>query len=136
MERCRWLLVALCAWAAQAHAQRVYTCKDDNGGQTVYQSLPCPRDQDTGISRPLVRDPDLTSADHQRVAAERASTREWIRHNAGYGAPPVQGTVIDSSRDPQACEQARMRREMGELFDSAAAMRSADAEIQRSCTQR
>lgn len=134
MERRRWMLLALTALAAQAHAQRVYKCHD--GHQVIYQSVPCAKEHDTGVSRPVVRDPQLTSADHQRVAEERSRTRDWIRQNAGYGAPPVQGTVIDAARDPEACEQARVRKEMAELFDSRDAAQSAASQIERACAKR
>jgi hypothetical protein len=128
------MTLALCALATQAHAQRVYKCSD--GKQVAYQSVPCPKEHDTGVSRPVVRDPNLTSADRVRVAQESSQARRWVRQGAGYDQPDVRGTVIDNVVDPQSCEDARLRKEMAEVFTGRSAPARIDQEIHRACAVR
>lgn len=127
-------VLALCAITTPADAQRVYTCSD--GSQVTYQSLPCPHDRDTGVSRPVIGDPRLTSADRMRIAQESSQAQRWVREGAGYGQPPIRGTVIDNVRDPQACENARLRREMAEVFGNGATPSRIDEDIRRTCAVR
>jgi len=126
--------LALCALATQAHAQRVYKCSD--GKQTIYQSVPCPKELDTGISRPIVRDPNLTSADRVRVARETSQARRWVRESVGYDQPDIRGTVIDNVVDAEACEDARVRKEMTEVFTGRTAPERVNKEIHRACAVR
>jgi len=128
------MTLALCALATPAHAQRVYKCSD--GGQPTYQSLPCTREHDTGVSRPVVGDPRLTAADRARIAQESLQARRWVREGAGYGQPPIRGTVIDNVSDPEACANARMRKEMADLFGNGAASSRIDEDIRRACAVR
>jgi len=128
------LALVLCALAMPAQAQRVYKCS--SAGQTIYQSVPCPKEQDTGVSRPIVRDPRLTSSDRLRVAEQNAQARRWVREGAGYEQPDVRGSVIDNVIDPQGCEDARMRKDMAEMLTGRPASQRLDEEIQRSCALR
>lgn len=126
--------LAMCALAFQAHAQRVYKCND--GKHVAYQSVPCPKEHDTGVSRPVVRDPKLTSADRVRVAQTTSQARRWVRQEAGYDQPDVRGTVIDNVVDAEACEDARLRKEMAEVFTGRSAPQRIDQEIHRACAVR
>lgn len=128
------MVFALSVLAPSVHAQRIYKCSD--GVQAIYQSVPCPKEQDTGISRPLARDPRLTPAERQRVVRESAQARHWVREGAGYGQPPVRGTVIDNMVDRDACENARLRREMAEILGNRPVPQQLDQEIRRACAVR
>jgi hypothetical protein len=106
--------LAACALAADAQAQRVYKCV--NGSETIYQSLPCPKEQDTGVTHKVVRDPRLTSEERYRNELMLRQARARMQAEAGRGQPKMRGTVIDAAADPDRCEQARWRHELAETF--------------------
>jgi len=127
------LALALCALASSAHAGRVYKCAA--GGQTIYQTVPCPPEQDTGVTRPITRDPNLTWEERTRAQRELYDARRRMQADAGGGQPAVRGTVIDGSMDPEKCEDLRVRRDISEAFGRTAPQRVED-EIKKACAKR
>ncbi|MFI8717881.1 DUF4124 domain-containing protein [Stenotrophomonas sp. NPDC077464] len=125
--------LALCALACNAHAGRVYKCA--NGGQTIYQTVPCPPEQDTGVTRPIVKDPNLTWEERTRAQRDLYQARRRMQADAGRGEPPVRGTVIDGAANPEQCEELRSRREISEMFGRPAPERI-DADIAKACSSR
>ncbi|MFN4162567.1 MAG: DUF4124 domain-containing protein [Stenotrophomonas sp.] len=125
--------LALCALASSAHAGRVYKCAA--GGQTIYQTVPCPPEQDTGVTRPITKDPNLSWEERTRAQRELYDARRRMQADAGRGQPAVRGTVIDGSVDPEQCQDLRLRREMGEAFGRPAPPRIED-EIKKACAKR
>ena len=128
------VLLPLALVAGDACAQRVYKCNDS--GRSVYQSLPCPAAQDTGIQRPIVRDPRLTAADVARVEREARDARQPSGSRALRHPPVAQGTVIQAATDAEACEQARSRRELAGWFGSRTPTRQLDEDVNRACAWR
>lgn len=114
MYQRRYLAIAMLAFSPLAHAQKVYKCNE--AGQTVYQSLPCALEHDTGVSRPVISDPELTA--QERMANEQMlyKARRRMQAEAGRGVPPIRGTVIENIADPEACENERWRRELDGAF--------------------
>mgnify|MGYP000980394002 CR=1 FL=1 len=106
--------LALVALAGVAHAQKVYKCQVD--GQSVYQSIPCEKDQDTVATRNVVKDPNLTYTERSRNARMLYDARARMQADAGRGQPPMRGSVIDGASDPEKCEDLRWRRELAETF--------------------
>ncbi|AWH17099.1 hypothetical protein C1922_07090 [Stenotrophomonas sp. ZAC14D2_NAIMI4_7] len=133
MQRMLVLLPLLLA-AGEACAQRVYKCND--GGRTIYQSTPCPAGQDTGVTRPIVRDPKLSWQEAERVDRELRVARRELQANAGRGAAPVTGTVIEAASNAEACDKARTRRELAEWFGSRTPARQLNDDVTRSCASR
>ena len=127
------ILLPLALVAGDACAQRVYKCND--GGSTVYQSLPCPETQDTGVSRPIVRDPKLTREDAIRLNRERRDAQR-MQANATRSRPELQGTVIEAAANAEACDKARSRRELAGWFGSRTPSRQLDEEVNRACASR
>lgn len=112
------LLLTLCAMAGDASAQRVYKCL--KGSETIYQSLPCPIEQDTGVSHKLVNDPNLTYEERYRNEEMLRRARARMQADAGRGQPAiVRGTVIDAAADPERCENAKWRHELSKTFGRA-----------------
>ncbi len=107
-------MLALCALAGNAHAGRVYKCLA--GGQTIYQTVPCPPEQDTGVTRPITKDPNLTWEERTRAQRDLYQARRRMQADAGRGQPPVRGSVIDGAADPEQCEELRARREISQVF--------------------
>ena len=95
------MTLALCALACNAHAGRVYKCA--NGAQTIYQTVPCPPEQDTGVTRPIVKDPNLTWEERPRAQRDlhQARRRHLHHHLFQLGHP-------GRRRHSSAC---RMRRD-------------------------
>ncbi len=129
-----WVLLPLLAAAADACAQRVYKCND--GGRTVYQTVPCPSGQDTGVTRPIVRDPKLSWQESERVDRELRDARRQLQANAGRSAPQGTGTVIEAASNAEACDKARARREMAEWFGTRTPQRQLNDEVTRACASR
>ncbi|MCC7634950.1 DUF4124 domain-containing protein [Stenotrophomonas rhizophila] len=127
------LTLALCALASHAHAGRVYKCAA--GGQTIYQTVPCPPEQDTGITRPITRDPKLSWEERSRAQRDLQAARQRMQADAGRGQPMVRGTVIDGSVDPEQCEDLRGRRELSEAFGRTAPPH-VEAAIKKACARR
>ncbi|MCF7749841.1 DUF4124 domain-containing protein [Bacillus subtilis subsp. subtilis] len=127
------LTLALCALASNAHAGRVYKCAA--AGQTIYQTVPCPPEQDTGVTRPITKDPKLSWEERSRAQRELYDARRRMQADAGRGQPAVRGTVIDGSVDPEKCEDLRFRRELSEAFGRSAPPRI-DDDIKRACAKR
>lgn len=112
------LLLTLCALAGDASAQRVYKCL--NGTETIYQSLPCPIEQDTGVTRKVVTDPRLTYEERSRNEEMLRRARARMQADAGRGQPAaVRGTVIEAAADPERCENAKWRHELAKTFGRA-----------------
>lgn len=112
------LLLSLCAMAGDASAQRVYKCL--KGTETIYQSLPCPVEQETGVSHKLVTDPRLTYEERYRNEEMLRRARARMQADAGRGQPAtVRGTVIDAAADPERCENAKWRHELAKTFGRA-----------------
>jgi len=127
------LALALCALAASAHAGRVYKCLA--GGQTSYQTVPCPPEHDTGVTRPITKDPNLSWEERSRAQRELYDARRRMQADAGRGQPSVRGTVIDGAVDPEKCEDLRFRRELSEALGRAPPARIED-QIRQACTTR
>ncbi len=108
------MMLALLALAGSAHAQRVYKCS--NKGQTIYQTVPCPPEQDTGVTRPITRDPNLTWEDRSRAERNLYDARRQQQVAAGRYQAPAHGTVIDGSMDPEKCDDLKTRSEIAEFF--------------------
>ncbi|MCW4453779.1 hypothetical protein OK348_03075 [Flavobacterium sp. MXW15] len=108
------LVLAVCGLAGDAWAQRVYKCV--NGTETIYQSLPCPAEQDTGITRKVVSDPRLSYEERYRNELMLRQARARMQADAGRGQPAIRGSVIDGSADPERCEDARWRRDLAKTF--------------------
>lgn len=108
------LILTVGAFAGDACAQRVYKC--DNGGQTIYQSLPCPIEQDTGVSRKVITDPKLSYEERYRNEEMLRRARSRMQADAGRGQPAIRGTVIDGAADPERCEDAKWRHELARTF--------------------
>ncbi len=125
--------LALCALACNAHAGRVYKCAV--GGQTVYQTVPCAPEHDTGVTRPITRDPNLTWEERSRAQRDLYQARRRMQADAGRGQPPVRGTVIDGAADPEQCEELRSRREISQVFGRPTPQRI-DDEITKACSAR
>lgn len=127
-------VLALCALATSAHAQRVYKCSD--GKQTMYQTIPCPAEHDTGVTRPIVKDPRLSWEERNRAQRDLYEARQRMRADAGRGQPPVRGTVIDGAVDPEKCEDMRFRREFGEALSGQKAPQRVDDAVRQACATR
>ncbi len=127
------MMLALCALAGSAHAQRVYKCADK--GQTIYQTVPCPPEQDTGVTRPITRDPNLTWADKTRAERSLLDARRQQQVAAGRYQEPVRGTVIDGSMDPEKCEDLKTRSEIAEIFGRKTPD-SVQADMSKACAKR
>lgn len=127
------MTLALCALACNAHAGRVYKCAV--GGQTVYQTVPCAPEHDTGVTRPITRDPNLSFEERSRAQRDLYQARRRMQADAGRGQAPVRGTVIDGAADPDKCDELRSRREISEMFGRAAPARI-DDEIAKACASR
>ncbi|MEG2806175.1 DUF4124 domain-containing protein [Stenotrophomonas sp.] len=127
------LALALCALAGSAHAGRVYKCLA--GGQTSYQTVPCAPEHDTGVTRPITKDPNLTWEERSRAQRELYDARRRMQADAGRGQPAIRGTVIDGSVDPEKCEDLRMRREISEAFGRPPPARIED-DIKQACAKR
>lgn len=114
MKRTLFLL-SLSLLASNAWAQRVYKCR--NGNETIYQSLPCPTEQETGVSRRVINDPVLTADEHMRNRKMLRDARACMQAEAGRGQNIArQGSVISAAADPERCDTAKMRHEMAEIF--------------------
>ena len=114
MKRTLFLL-SLTLLASNAWAQRVYKCR--NGSETIYQSLPCPAEQETGVSRRVVNDPVLTANEQRRNQQMLRDARARMQVEAGRGQNIArQGSVISAAADPERCDTAKMRHEMAEIF--------------------
>lgn len=108
-------LLSLSLLASNAWAQRVYKCR--NGNETIYQSLPCPTEQETGVSRRVINDPVLTADEHMRNRKMLRDARACMQAEAGRGQNIArQGSVISAAADPERCDTAKMRHEMAEIF--------------------
>jgi hypothetical protein len=125
--------LALCALACNAHAGRVYKCAV--GGQTVYQTVPCAPEHDTGVTRPITRDPNLSWEERNRAQRELYDARRRMQVDAGRNQPPVRGTVIDGAANPEQCQELRSRREFGEAFGRPIP-ESMNGEIAKACASR
>ncbi|MGV8959443.1 MAG: hypothetical protein ACOH1V_03550 [Stenotrophomonas sp.] len=108
------LVLAVCALAGDACAQRVYKCV--NGKETIYQSLPCPLEQDTGVSHKVVTDPRLSYEERYRNEEMLRRARSRMQADAGRGQPAIRGTVIEAAADPERCEDAKWRHELARTF--------------------
>lgn len=108
------LPLALLLLSAPLAAQQVYKCTVD--GQSVYQSLPCAAEHDTGVQRPIVSDPKLTPQERYANEQMLRNARRRMQAEAGRGAAPVRGTVIEHLADPEACDNARWRGELANAF--------------------
>lgn len=129
-----WVLLPLLAAAGDACAQRVYKCND--GGRTVYQTLPCPPGQDTGVTRPIVRDPKLSWQESERVDRGLRDAQRQLQANASRAAAQGSGTVIQAASNAEACDKARTRREMAEWFGTRTPLRQLDEDVSRACASR
>ncbi|TDB34422.1 DUF4124 domain-containing protein [Stenotrophomonas sp. TEPEL] len=129
-----WVVLPLLVAAGDACAQRVYKCND--GGRTVYQTLPCPSGQDTGVTRPIVRDPKLSWEDAARLDRERREARRQLQASAGRGGPQGAGTVIEAATNAEACDKARSRREMAEWLGSRTPQQQLNDDVTRACASR
>jgi len=129
-----WVVLPLLAAAGDACAQRVYKCND--GGRTVYQTLPCPTGQDTGVSRPIVRDPQLSWQESERVNRELHDARRQLQANAGRNVPQGAGTVIEAASNVEACDKARARRELAEWFGTRTPQQQLNDDVTRACASR
>ncbi len=127
------MMLALFALAGNAHAQRVYKCADK--GQTIYQTVPCPPEQDTGVTRPITRDPNLTWADKTRAERNLYDARRQQQVAAGRYQEPVRGTIIDGSVDPEQCEDLKTRKEIAEIFGRKTPD-SVQADMAKACAKR
>lgn len=112
--RPKLLILTVAVLTGDASAQRVYKCS--NGAETIYQSLPCPPEQDTGISRRIISDPKLSHEERQRNESMLRRARSRMQADAGRGQPGFRGVVIDGAADPQRCEEARWRHELAKAF--------------------
>lgn len=128
------LVLALCTLAGSAQAQRVYKCAD--GQQTIYQTVPCPAHQDTGVTRPIVKDPKLSWEERNRAQRELYVARQRMQADAGRGQPPVRGTVIDGAADPEKCSDMRFRRDFGEAFSGQKAPQRVNDAVTQACSGR
>lgn len=108
------LILAVGTFAGDACAQRVYKCA--NGAETIYQSLPCPVEQDTGVSHKVITDPTLSYEERVRNEEMLRRARARMQADAGRGQRPLRGTVIDGSADPKRCEDAKWRHELARTF--------------------
>lgn len=109
------LLLSMSLLASNASAQRVYKCQD--GQQTIYQSLPCAQEQDTGVSHRVVSDPRLSPEERRRNEQMLRQARTRMQAEAGRGQKPAQqGTVIENLADPERCEDTRWRHELSRTF--------------------
>ena len=114
MKRTLFLL-SLSLLASNAWAQRVYKCR--NGNETIYQSLPYPTEQATGVRRRVINDPVLTADEHMRNRQMLRDARARMQAEAGRGQNIArQGSVISAAADPERCDTAKMRHEMAEIF--------------------
>lgn len=127
------LTLALCALACNAHAGRVYKCAA--AGQTIYQTVPCPPEQDTGVTRPITKDPNLSWEERTRAQRELYDARRRMQADAGRGQPAVRGTIIDGAVDPEKCEELRMRRDISETFGRPTPAR-VEEDIKKACATR
>lgn len=127
------MTLALCALACTAHAGRVYKCAV--GGQTAYQTVPCAPEHDTGVTRPITRDPNLSFEERSRAQRDLMQARRRMQADAGRGQPAVRGTVIDGATDPEQCQELRSRREISEMFGRTAPERI-DEQIAKACASR
>jgi len=109
------LTLALCALASHAHAGRVYKCAA--GGQTIYQTVPCPPEQDTGVTRPIIGDPKLSWEERSRAQRDLQAARQRMQ------------------ADAEQCEDLRLRRELGEVFGRTAPPH-VEAAIKKACARR
>lgn len=125
--------LALCALACNAHAGRVYKCAV--GGQTAYQTVPCAPEHDTGVTRPITPDPNLSWEERTRAQRELYDARRRMQADAGRGQPPVRGTVIDGAADPEQCQELRSRRDFSEAFGRAPPEHIND-QIAKACSSR
>ncbi len=112
-------------------AQTVYTCAGPQG--PVYQSLPCPVEADTGQTRRYVRDPKLSYEERSRNARMLEDARRRMQADAGRGNPGIRGSVIDSARDPEGCENARDRQEFVEFLGGKSRAEKLDGEVRDAC---
>ncbi|HDS0951233.1 TPA: DUF4124 domain-containing protein [Stenotrophomonas maltophilia] len=129
-----WVVLPLLLAAGDACAQRVYKCND--GGRAVYQALPCPAGQDTGVTRPIVRDPKLSWQESERIDRELRDARRQLQANAGRGGVRGSGTVIEAASNAEACDKARTRREMAEWFGTRTPQRQLNDDVTRACASR
>jgi hypothetical protein len=77
--------------------------------------------------------PDLR---RPRAGGETSQARRWVRESVGYDQPDIRGTVIDNVVDAEACEDARVRKEMTEVFTGRTAPERVNKEIHRACAVR
>ncbi|MCW6029926.1 hypothetical protein EDF74_0706 [Stenotrophomonas rhizophila] len=127
-------MLALCALAGNAYAQRVYKCQE--GTQTIYQTVPCPAHQDTGVTRPIVKDPNLTWEERTRAERDLYVARKRMQADAGRGQPPVRGTVISSAADPEKCDELRFRRDLAETLSGQSAPQRINDAVAQACAAR
>jgi hypothetical protein len=127
------VMLALCALAGNAHAGRVYKCLAN--GQTIYQTVPCAPEHDTGVTRPIIKDPNLTWEERTRAQRDLYQARRRMQADAGRGQPPVRGSVIDSAANPEQCEELRTRREISQVFGRPTPERIND-DITKACAAR
>lgn len=110
--------LTICVLAGDASAQRVYKCL--NGTETIYQSLPCPIEQDTGVSSKVIADPRLSAEERYRNEEMLRRARSRMQADAGRGPrPAARGVVIDDAADPERCENAKWRHELAKTFGRA-----------------
>ncbi|WP_411850502.1 DUF4124 domain-containing protein [Stenotrophomonas sp. LGBM10] len=128
------VLLALCALAGNAEAGRIYKCAAN--GQTIYQSVPCPADQDTGVTRPIIKDPKLSWEERSRAQRELYDARRRMQADAGRTAAPIRGTVIDGAADPEKCEELRFRRELAETLSGQKAPQRINDAVRQACAAR
>lgn len=126
-------MLALCALAGNAYAGRVYKCLDK--GQTVYQTVPCPPEQDTGVTRPITRDPHLSWEERSRAERDLYQARRRMQADAGRYQEPVRGTVIDGSVDPEQCEDLKLRKDISETFGRRTP-ENIESDIAKACAKR
>ncbi|MET0290479.1 MAG: hypothetical protein ABW178_12690 [Pseudoxanthomonas sp.] len=127
-------LAVLYVCAGAATAQQVHVCNGPQG--KIYQTMQCPPEQDTGQSRKLVKDPNLTWQERQRHAQDLENAHRRMQAEAGRGGGRVQPaatTVIGAARNPEACEQAKSRREYTQALGGEARAKALEPEVRDAC---